>query len=668
MKNKKNIIIIIAIVLAVAIFTFVLYGILNDKNKLTVAERKWVNSNINTIQNLNVLNDIPTIGTSGSGVYYDFIKDFTDEYSMKINPITFNTGEVTSGLSLGIKRQLTGDEVVFLDDHFVVISKEKEIITNDADLISKDIGVLSQDYNYIATYLKNTASINFKQYDSITELYNNLDDGTVAYAIIPRLQNLEKILKSYNIIYHISDAKMYFVMQTDTSILSKVLVKFFNKWKTNINKYYNKALFKTFTSSLSIPDADIASMQSIEYNYAFVNSSPYEVIMGGKYGGIIAVILSDFSDFANVDFNFNKYSNYNKFKNAISKGGVDLYFNYYNTNDGYNNTEGLNINYAVIAKRNDSTVIKSINSLVGKTVYVEQNSKLEEYLKTINGINIKTYNKISELKSLKNNAYVLIDKNTFEYYSNNKLNNYTERFTDTIKSQYNFRVRTNSTLFRLLDKYMSFIDKDEITIKGLDSHYVTVKNGTIITNIAEYIIYIVIVIIIVILLLLKRSKKVTIAKKIKKEDKMKYIDQLTSLKNRNYLNENISTWSNNTIYPQTVIVIDLNKIQEINDQYGYNEGDRQIRAMSNILVRTQLDNSEIMRTDGNEFVLYLVGYTRKQISNYIHKLNKELKKLPYEHGAEFGYSIIEDDIKTIEDALNEAVEDMKKQKGMHDEN
>ena len=59
----------------------------------------------------------------------------------------------------------------------------------------------------------------------------------------------------------------------------------------------------------------------------------------------------------------------------------------------------------------------------------------------------------------------------------------------------------------------------------------------------------------------------------------------------------------------------------------------------------------------------IINYNQKQITNYIHKLNKEIKKLPYDFGAEFGYSIIEDDIKTIEDAMNEAVEDMKKQKG-----
>ena len=164
------------------------------------------------------------------------------------------------------------------------------------------------------------------------------------------------------------------------------------------------------------------------------------------------------------------------------------------------------------------------------------------------------------------------------------------------------------------------------------------------------------------LILIRKSKKVYIANKIKKDDKLKFIDQLTSLKNRNYLNECLDTWNNNIIYPQTIIVMDLNNLQEINDLNGYSEGDKQIKACANILIRTQLDNSEIMRTDGNEFVIYLVGYSQKQVTNYIHKLNKELDHLPYKNGAEFGYSMITDDIKTIEDALNESVEVMKQQK------
>src|SRR5574344_1362171 len=143
---------------------------------------------------------------------------------------------------------------------------------------------------------------------------------------------------------------------------------------------------------------------------------------------------------------------------------------------------------------------------------------------------------------------------------------------------------------------------------------------------------------------------------------MKFIDQLTSLENRNYLNENTDAWNKNTIYPQTTIIIDLNKIQEINDSFGYDDGDKQIKAAANILIRTQLDNSDIMRTDGNEFLVYLVGYDERNITSYIRRLYKEFQNMPYEYNATIGYSMITDDLKSIEDAINEAVDDMKSKK------
>ena len=92
------------------------------------------------------------------------------------------------------------------------------------------------------------------------------------------------------------------------------------------------------------------------------------------------------------------------------------------------------------------------------------------------------------------------------------------------------------------------------------------------------------------------------------------------------------------------------------------EGDKQIQSFANILIKTQLDNTEIMRTDGNEFIIYMVGYNEKQVLSYIKKLNKEIKSLPHDKGASIGFSMIEDDIKLIDDAINEATEVMKKNK------
>lgn len=663
MKKKKSIIIIIISILVVIGIAIGLYFILNDKDKLTVSERNWVNQNIGTIQNINVINNVNVFGKNGSGVFYDFISDFETEYGLSINPITFNEGSNPSGISFGVKNIVDDNDILFYTDHYVLVGKNNDYISTEEDLNGKNIDILSKDLSYVSKYVKKASNVVFKQFENIDEIILDMNENET-YMLVPLMEYLDTILsKDYKVVYHFSDIKEYYVLSLSDDKLSSVLKKYYNKWNNEFDNVYNDNLFKTFTSAMNITDTEVDSMQSITYNYGFVNASPYEVILGGKYGGIVAVYLSNFSKFADIEFNFVKYKTFNKFMKAVNNKDIDLYFNYYNFTDDFYQTDGISIEYVIAARRDNSTVIKSIYSLIGETVYVQENSKIYDYIKNISDINIKTFSTTKDLFKLnKKDVFIILDKNTFDYYSDNKLDNYTGRYEDFISNEYTFKVRTNSALYRLIDKYIGVMDENELVIEGLNNHYDTIKSGNIITKIAEYILLILLLVVLIIFIIFKKSKRISIARKIKKDDKMKFIDQLTSLKNRNFLNENIETWNNNTIYPQTIVVIDLNKIQEINDLYGYNEGDKQIKALANILVKTQLDNSEIMRTDGNEFVIYLVGYSQKQVSNYIFKLNKEIKKLPYEFGAEFGFSMIQDDIKTIEDALNEAVEDMKKNK------
>lgn len=663
MKKKKSIIIIIISILVVIGIAIGLYFILNDKDKLTVSERNWVNQNIGTIQNINVINNVNVFGKNGSGVFYDFISDFETEYGLSINPITFNEGSNPSGISFGVKNIVDDNDILFYTDHYVLVGKNNDYISTEEDLNGKNIDILSKDLSYVSKYVKKASNVVFKQFENIDEIILDMNENET-YMLVPLMEYLDTILsKDYKVVYHFSDIKEYYVLSLSDDKLSSVLKKYYNKWNNEFDNVYNDNLFKTFTSAMNITDTEVDSMQSITYNYGFVNASPYEVILGGKYGGIVAVYLSNFSKFADIEFNFVKYKTFNKFMKAVNNKDIDLYFNYYNFTDDFYQTDGISIEYVIAARRDNSTVIKSIYSLIGETVYVQENSKIYDYIKNISDINIKTFSTTKDLFKLnKKDVFIILDKNTFDYYSDNKLDNYTGRYEDFISNEYTFKVRTNSALYKLLDKYIGVMDENKLVIEGLNNHYDTIKSGNIITKIAEYILLILLLVVLIIFIIFKKSKKISIARKIKKDDKMKFIDQLTSLKNRNFLNENIETWNNNTIYPQTIVVIDLNKIQEINDLYGYNEGDKQIKSLANILVKTQLDNSEIMRTDGNEFVIYLVGYSQKQVSNYIFKLNKEIKKLPYEFGAEFGFSMIQDDIKTIEDALNEAVEDMKKNK------
>lgn len=651
-------------IIVITLVSLILVRILNDPNKLTVEENKWINNNLSTVLNVNVLNDLDVFGSSGSGVFYDFLNDLGKEYNLKINPITYTTKD--SSVSSGFISTTSPDDkfVEFYADNYVLIKKEYIYFNDLSSLNNLKIGILKSDEDYLKSYLKDNQSIEFVTYDTYTDLKTNLEKD-LDYIMVPKYEFAKYVLeKNYNIVYEFSDIKKYYGYYMLDDNFSSIVKKYFSKWASR--KYqnsYNTNLKNTLVSAIKLSEVEQKELVSRVYNYGFVNNNPYEIILGGNYGGIISVYLKNFSDMAGIDFKYVKYRTYKQLTNAINSNSVDLYFNYYTLTNNYTSINtNLDIKYYVIAPRSNDVVVDSLNSLQNKTVYAMQDSIIYDNLKNINNIDLKTYKKTSELKKLSKDSIVVLDYDTYLDLANTTLKNYSPRYAGSLNTPYTFRIREDNAFAKLFKAYISLTDAKQIRVTGLNSYKMTLESGTILGTIAKYIIYFLIIFVILMYALYRRARKIKISKKIKKEEKLRYIDQLTSLKNRNYLMENASSWNKNTIYPQAMVVIDLNKIQEINDTLGYEKGDIQIKAAANILIRTQLDNSDIIRTDGTEFLVYLVGYDERQVVSYIKKLYKELKNLPYNFGASIGHSMIDSDKKLIEDALNEAVEDMKKTK------
>ena len=663
-KSVKRILLVIPVIVFIVIATLIIMNVLKDENKLTVKEKEWINNNLSTVQNVNIINNLSVFGANGSGIFYDFLSDMSKEYGLKINPVTYNNGESSVSHGFMATNSLDDNSLVIYEDNYVLIKKDYEVITDIASLSSKSIGVLSSDVTYLNSYLKsfNLKLTSYENKKALEEAFSKDLD----YILVPKYEYLDYIIANdYQISYHFNDIKRYYTYELQGDYFSSIIKKYFTKWNgKNFDSSYNKAMKQALIENLKLTDSDIKQLNSKVYSYGFINNSPYEIIMGGNYGGIISVYLNKFSKVAGVDFKYSKYRSYKLLTNAINDGSLDLYFNYYTLTNNYKeiNTH-MNIEYNIIAKESNSMVVNSLDSLKGKTVYVLQDSMLYNYLSTIDDITINTYRNVKELKKLaKQDNIIMIDHNTYETYANKELSGYTIRYTSNTDGTYNFKVREDGPFYKTLNAFIKLQDPNLTINEGLYNYTKTLKSGTVLGTIAKYSLYLIIGFVIIMYLLYKSTKRVKISKKIKKVEKIRYIDQLTSLKNRNYLNENINAWNKNTIYPQATIVLDLNRLQEINDTLGYEKGDRQIKAAANILIKTQLDNSDIMRTDGNEFLIYLVGYEERQIISYIKKLYKEFKSLPYEYGATIGHSMITNDLKSIEDAINESVEDMKQKK------
>ena len=128
------------------------------------------------------------------------------------------------------------------------------------------------------------------------------------------------------------------------------------------------------------------------------------------------------------------------------------------------------------------------------------------------------------------------------------------------------------------------------------------------------------------------------------------------------MNKNIYTWDDNVIFPQSIIVFNLNHIKRVNDKFGREAGDEIIKKVAGILINQQLENTDIVRSDGNEFIIYMVGYEEETVREYMKKLLKMMRDIPKCLGVEAGYSMIYDEVKTVDDAINEAIEMVMKRK------
>ena len=544
MKKRKLFLWILLVIIFIAIVSVFTFKFLNDKNKLTSEERTWINKNINVVHSINVIKDENVFSANGSGVFYSFLSDFQKEYGLKLNFVSVDSVNDNSN-SLIVTKNITENDNLFYKDHYVLVGINNEFINSNEELDNKTIGVLNSDLEYVKKYLN--YNITFNGYESIDGLIKS--NGLI---IIPRMKYIDKILENnLNIIYHLDDINCYYVLNTSDDVLGNILNKFFSKWEENINKNIKKEEFKLFIKSLNITDTEIDKLLSVDYHYGFVNTSPYEVIMNGNYGGIVSEYLHEFSEFSGVYFKITKYRNINRLVNAVNNDKIDIYFsygdiiksNYTSTNNGINNT------LSIVTNKNSDKMINSIYGLQNEEVYVEENSNIHNYLKKIDNIKIKTYKNNNELFKLnKKNVIIVMDSYVFNYYSNTKLNNYVSKYNSFINSKYTFKVnKENKTLLTLLDKYINYLDNYEVINNGLNSHANIVAKGNILNNVAKYIILFISGLLVIGFFVYKKNKRIIISKRIKKDDKIRFIDDLTCLKNRAYLSDFIKTW-NKTFY------------------------------------------------------------------------------------------------------------------------
>lgn len=686
MKNKKVIIPLIIIVIILILGGVYIFTKEDKKTTLNLIEKQWIESNKNTVMDIGLINEVPIFNYNGSGIFFDFLNSLERTTGLALNKVSFQYNEkVNADYAFNIVDKASKKDILIYQDNYVLVTNVKKKFIDLNEIKGLVIGVLASDLDNANKYLKNGSNNVFKSYDNATKMWEEIikpevetdeDEklNPIDAMLVPKTLYLNKILetKQLYIAYNVTEMKKdYVITLGDKDKLNNILTKFYEKWSNeNFKNSYNNHLSDNYFSFTNVTEKNVVNFRSKRYTYGFTPNAPYDIIINNKLLGYNSAFLKEFASTADIEIVFNKYSSNDLMFDAFNSNKIDLmYENNINNKysmDVYKTIPVYNNKLVIIANINNNLVVNSLNSLENKELITVNNSEISNYLLK-NKLKIKSYDNISELiKNMKKNSVIAIDKEIYNYYSGNKLKDYKVYYEESLENDSGLVVRDikeNEIFQNFLDFYLSFSCNKSIVNNSYYGLFNIDKSPIIIRSL---IVMIAALIIVVATILVNKSIKKNKDKQkttiVSKENKMKYIDQLTSLKNRNYLNDNLEIWDNSEVYPQAIVVIDLNNISYINDNYGHVEGDKVITEAANILILNQVENSDIIRTSGNEFLIYMVGHDEKAVISYIKKLNKELKDLTHSFGAAIGYSMIVDAIKTIDDAINEATLDMRDNK------
>lgn len=669
---KKKIIIITPIVIALLVFVgvYFFFNYKDEKTNLSITEKRWIESNLEQKFDLEIINDIPVYAMDGSGVIFDFVGSFETDTGLEFNKVPYLKTGQPSGTGLRFRlldndTNLSNKDLLIYEDGYVSISKERIRFDNVDEIHDKTIGVFSEDVGYLSYYLKNASGVTYKTYDDIDTMMADFDADTVQMIVIPQILYLDKTVVSdtYHINYYFNEIskKLVLTLTDDNVELNNIVRKYYEKWKEdNYVINYNQKYLDYYASKNGINDKTKADLVSKSYVYGYVENAPYEVTVEGVPSGIASEYIARMERLTRIDFTYKKYDTLDDLKKAIDSQEVDIYFNYF----GYNTTNYQKTNspyveeYVVLGLSKEGKIVSTFESLKNQNARMMKDTLLTKYFSENSRANITVVDSLDDLTG--DSGLVIVDKEVYTYYRNSKFKNYEVLYSGKQNNDYVFMVaKEDEEFYRLFDYIITTNSYYNFRANGLNALNLSLVERSSFEElyfIALGLVLLPILVILAFLIFFRKKKKIT---EVKKEDRRKYTDILTSLKNRNYLNLNMELWEESKVYPQAVIIVDLNNVKYVNDNYGHEAGDQLIVSAASILVNTQLENSEIIRTDGNEFLLYLVGYSEKQIDTYCKKLTKEMKELPHGFGAAIGYSMIVDDIKTIDDAINEATLEMR---------
>ena len=263
----------------------------------------------------------------------------------------------------------------------------------------------------------------------------------------------------YHINYYFTELKKKIVLTLSDGDkeLNNIVKKYYNKWKqTKYIKEYNEEYLNYYLENNKLSAKTKATLISKNYVYGYIDNAPYEKKVNKKVAGIAGEYIDRITRLTDINFKYKKYKNLKELENAIDKGEVDIYFDYYNySNENYLPTVSTFIeDYAVLGRQKDNHIITSFESLKGEEIAMLGDDSLYNYFKNNSRATITTYNNLDDLVKKANDKIIVVDSEIYSHYQNNKFKKLKLLYKDNMMNDYKFMVKKDNEAFYDLFNYI----------------------------------------------------------------------------------------------------------------------------------------------------------------------------------------------------------------------
>ena len=194
-KSPKKIIKLLIVLFVLLVVGLGIYYFLtseDEENSLTILEKQWIENNKETLIDIEVPNNLGIISNNGEGVIFSFLDYLEKTTSLRFNKISYdypnykeNETNILSIATLKNDAKIKNNDMLILEDSYVVIGKTSSSYNDEKFLNNTIIGVLTNDNDVVTSYLKESR-VTIKTGSDYNTLASMLKSGSVNYIIVPR--------------------------------------------------------------------------------------------------------------------------------------------------------------------------------------------------------------------------------------------------------------------------------------------------------------------------------------------------------------------------------------------------------------------------------------------------------------------------------------------------